>query len=60
MNATRLKRPQYLARGCTCVICGLTACLNLVAADQMVLALLLTIATAYPGFAMIGLAIWPD
>ncbi|MCE2794034.1 MAG: hypothetical protein LW816_01810 [Planctomyces sp.] len=60
-----MKRCQYFGRGCTCVAAGimLVAAGSLVPGprgEAMVPVLLLSLALFYPGFTMIGMAIWPD
>ena len=54
-----MKRCQYFGRGCTCVVAGGM----LLAAgryDAGVFVQLISLALFYPGFTMIGMAIWPD
>lgn len=60
-----MKRCQYFGRGCTCVVAGgmLLSAGSMMSGprgDAGVFVQLISLALFYPGFTMIGMAIWPD
>jgi hypothetical protein len=58
-----MQRPQYFGRGCTLVVVGLAALLNAIhvqSNEAWIIAIMLNIGVLYPGFTMIGLAVWPN
>ena len=56
-----MRRYQYFGRGCTCVTLGLAMSVYLAfIGRENVVALVVAIVTLYPGFTMIGMAIWQE